>query len=133
MAINIRVITPDRLVCSTTADEVILPSTTGRVGILENHIPLVTTLDIGVLRMKLDEKWTPMILFGGFAEVVENNVTVLVNSVEETISLTASQATAALEEATLALETAETEKEKMNAALNIKKATARLTATNLTP
>ena len=83
--------------------------------------------------MKLEEKWTPMILFGGFAEVVENNVTVLVNSVEETISLTASQATAALEEATLALETAETEKEKMNAALNIKKATARLTATNLTP
>ena len=33
MVMNIRVLTPDRVICSTTADEVILPGLTGQVGI----------------------------------------------------------------------------------------------------
>jgi len=34
MVLNIRVLTPDRVICSTTADEVVLPGLTGQVGIL---------------------------------------------------------------------------------------------------
>jgi F0F1-type ATP synthase epsilon subunit len=37
MVMNIRVLTPDRVICSTTADEIVLPGLTGQVGVLEQH------------------------------------------------------------------------------------------------
>jgi len=49
MAINIRILTPDRIICSTTADEVILPGTTGQIGVLDGHATLITALDTGLL------------------------------------------------------------------------------------
>ena len=128
MAINIRVITPDRIVCSTTAEEIILPSTTGQLGILDGHAPLITALDIGVLRIKMDQKWTPMILFGGFAEIDQDQITILVNDVEEAASLKLDEVTVALEQATLAVENAETNREKIEASQNLKKASARVQA-----
>ena len=128
MTINIRVITPDRIVCSTTAEEIILPSTTGQLGILDGHAPLITALDIGVLRIKMDQKWTPMILFGGFAEIDQDQITILVNDVEEAASLNLDEVTVALEQATLAVENAETNREKIEASQNLKKASARVQA-----
>ena len=38
MVMNIRVLTPDRVICSTTADEVVLPGLTGQVGALVHGI-----------------------------------------------------------------------------------------------
>lgn len=128
MAINIRVITPDRIVCSTTAEEIILPSTTVQLGILDGHAPLITALDIGVLRIKMDQKWTPMVLFGGFAEVDQDQITILVNDVEEAAVLNLNDVTVALEQATLALENAQTSREKIEASQNLKKASARVQA-----
>jgi F-type H+-transporting ATPase subunit epsilon len=128
MTINIRVITPDRIVCSTTAEEIILPSTTGQLGILDGHAPLITALDIGVLRIKMDQKWTPMILFGGFAEIDQDQITILVNDVEEAATLKLEEVTVALEQATLAVESAETNREKIEASQNLKKASARVQA-----
>ena len=84
---NIRVLTPDRVICSTTADEVVLPGLTGQVGVLDGHASLITALDTGLLRIKLDNKWTPIILCGGLAEIDRNRVTVLVNDVEELVSV----------------------------------------------
>ena len=86
MVMNIRVLTPNRVICSTTADEVILPGLTGLVGILDGHAALITALDTGLLRIKLNEKWTPIILCGGLAEIDRNRVTVLVNDVEELVA-----------------------------------------------
>jgi F-type H+-transporting ATPase subunit epsilon len=127
---NIRVLTPDRVICSTTADEVILPGLTGQIGILDGHASLITALDTGLLRIKLDEKWTPIILCGGLAEIDQNRVTVLVNDVEELMTLELSEVTKELEKATLAVEAAETSKAKLDAAMELKKATARLEAVN---
>ena len=72
MVMNIRVLTPDRVICSTTADEVVLPGLTGQVGVLDGHAALITALDTGLLRIKLNEKWTPIILCGGLAEIDRN-------------------------------------------------------------
>jgi len=126
---NIRVLTPDRVICSTTADEVILPGLTGQIGILDGHASLITALDTGLLRIKLDDKWTPIILCGGLAEIDQNRITVLVNDVEE-LSLELSEVTRELEQATLAAEEAETSKAKLDASTELKKATARLEAVN---
>jgi len=103
MVMNIRVLTPDRVICSTTADEVVLPGLTGQVGVLDGHAALITALDTGLLRIKLNEKWTPIILCGGLAEIDRNRVTVLVNDVEELIDVELSVATKELEKARLQL------------------------------
>ena len=130
MTMNIRVLTPDRVICSTTADEVVLPGLTGQIGILEGHASLITALDTGLLRIKLDNKWTPIILCGGLAEIDRNRVTVLVNDVEELVTLDLSEVTKELEKATIAVEDAETSKSKLDAAIELKKATARVEALN---
>ena len=130
MVMSIRVLTPDRVICSTKAEEVILPGLTGQVGILEGHATLITALDTGLLRIKLAEKWTPIILCGGLAEIDRNQVTVLVNDVEELSSIELNEATKALEKATLAVERAETSKAKLDASIELKKATARLEGIN---
>ena len=130
MVMDIRVLTPDRVICSTTADEVVLPGLTGQVGVLAGHAALITALDTGLLRIKLNEKWTPIILCGGLAEIDRNRVTVLVNDVEEVNSIELTNATRELEKATSAVENAETSKARLDASVELKKAIARLEAIN---
>ena len=130
MIMKIRVLTPDRVICSTTADEVVLPGLTGQVGVLDGHAALITALDTGLLRIKFNEKWTPIILCGGLAEIDRNRVTVLVNDVEEVISIELNAATKELEKATSAVESAKSSKARLDASVELKKATARLEAIN---
>jgi F-type H+-transporting ATPase subunit epsilon len=128
MSLNIRVITPDRIVWDADAEEIILPSSTGQLGILKDHAPLLTALDIGVMRLKTAGKWTSIILVEGFAEVENNKVTVLSSGAEETNNIDLSQAQAGLEKATLAVDQAATKKEKIEATIELRKAKARIQA-----
>jgi len=82
MALTLRVITPDKTVWDNSVEEVILPSTTGQLGILQNHAPLLTALDIGVMRIRPGKDWKAIALMGGFAEVDNNEIKVLVNAAE---------------------------------------------------
>ena len=83
MTLTVKVIAPDKTVWDGQSEEVILPSTTGQIGILTGHISLVTALDTAVMRVKTDkDKWTPIVLMGGFAEIENDEVTVLVNGAE---------------------------------------------------
>jgi F-type H+-transporting ATPase subunit epsilon len=128
MTLNIRVIAPDRTVWDANAEEVILPSSTGQLGILTGHIPLLTALDIGVMRVRIDKDWVPIVLMGGFAEIDNNKITILVNGAEETIDIDISLAQKNLEEATAKLTQAISTKDKIEATQNIRKARARLQA-----
>ena len=91
MTLTVRVVAPDKTVWDATAEEVILPSTTGQVGILSGHAPLLTALDTAVMRVRpnTDREWIAIALMGGFAEVENNEVTILVNGAErgDTINL----------------------------------------------
>ena len=128
MSLKIRVITPDRIVWNTSADEVILPSTSGNLGILTSHVPLITSLDIGILRIKSGANWTPIVVLGWFAEVEDNEVTVLVNGVDEVASEDIDLAKAELEQASSKLENAQTDKEKIEASINLKRVSSRIKA-----
>lgn len=130
MVMNIRVLTPDRVICSTSADEVILPGLNGQVGVLDGHAALITALDTGLLRIKLKDIWTPIILCGGLAEIDRNRVTVLVNDVEEFINVELLDATKELEQATLSIETADNSKDLLDASNELKKANARVQGLN---
>lgn len=83
MSLSVRVVAPDKTVWDASAEEVILPSITGQLGILSGHAPLLTALDIGVMRVRTNKEWIPLALFGGFAEVEEDQVTILVNGAEK--------------------------------------------------
>ncbi len=82
MSLNLRVLAPDQSVFDGKAQEIILPSTTGLVGILPGHISMVTAIEVGVLRVRYNDSWDSIALMGGFAEVESDDVTVLVNSAE---------------------------------------------------
>ncbi|HGY5536194.1 MAG: ATP synthase F1 subunit epsilon [Prochlorococcus sp.] len=99
MSLTLRVLSPDQSVFDGTAEEVILPSTTGLIGILPGHISLVTALDTGVMRVRANGDWNSIALMGGFAEVEADDVTVLVNGAELGSSIDATTAEAELEKA----------------------------------
>ncbi len=99
MSLTLRVLAPDQSVFDGTAEEVILPSTTGLVGILPGHISMVTALDTGVLRVLVNGTWNSIALMGGFAEVEANDVTVLVNGAELGSKINQAAAESELEEA----------------------------------
>jgi F-type H+-transporting ATPase subunit epsilon len=82
MTLTLRILAPDKSVFDGSADEVILPSTTGQLGILTGHVSMLTALDSGVLRLRIGSTWQSIAVSGGFAEVDANDVTVLVNAAE---------------------------------------------------
>ena len=129
MALHISIIAPDRTVWDSNAEEVILPSSTGQLGILRDHAPLLTALDIGVMRVRTDKEWTPIVLMGGFAEVENNELTILVNGAEEASSIDKEKAQKELEEMTARFNEAETSKDRIEATQNLRKARARVQAT----
>jgi F-type H+-transporting ATPase subunit epsilon len=128
MALHISIIAPDRTVWDSDAEEVILPSSTGQLGILRGHAPLLTALDIGVMRVRTDKDWTPIVLMGGFAEVENDELTILVNGAEEGSSIDKEEAQKELEEATIRFNEAESSKERIEATQNLRKARARAQA-----
>jgi len=99
MTLTLRVLAPDQSVFDDTADEIILPSTTGLLGVLPGHISMVTAIDFGVLRVLKNGNWDSIALSGGFAEVESNEVTVLVNKAEMGKNIDSAKAEAELEQA----------------------------------
>jgi len=103
MSLTLRVLAPDQSVFDGSADEVILPSTTGQLGILTGHVSMLTALDSGVLRLREGNSWKAIALSGGFAEVEANEVTVLVNAAELGSTIDTAAAEKAFEAAQQAL------------------------------
>lgn len=130
MTLTVRVIAPDKTVWDDQAEEVILPSTTGQLGILTGHAPLLTALDIGVLRVRSNRQWIPIALMGGFAEVEANEVTILVNGAERGDSIDLEAARKAYTEAQTAAAQAEdgSLEDKIKSKQTLKRARARVQA-----
>ena len=132
MSLTLSVLAPDQSVFDGTAEEVILPSTTGLLGILPGHISMVTALDIGVLRVLCNGQWNSIALMGGFAEVESNDVTVLVNGAELGSKIDPASAEVELQTAQdefNRLEGVNNSTEKLKAQQTLNKARARLQAT----
>jgi F-type H+-transporting ATPase subunit epsilon len=130
MALTVRVIAPDKTVWDSEAEEVILPSTTGQLGILAGHAPLLTALDVGVMRVRSDKEWVPIALMGGFAEVDSNEVIILVNGAERGDAIDTAKAQAAYQEAEARLNEVDADDKQatIQARQGLKRARARLQA-----
>ncbi|HIK40341.1 ATP synthase F1 subunit epsilon [Thermoleptolyngbya sp. M55_K2018_002] len=99
MPLTVRVIAPDKTVWDSPAEEVILPSTTGQLGVLSGHAPMLTALDTGVMRVRANKDWVAIALMGGFAEVDQDEVTILVNGAERGDAINQEEARTAFTEA----------------------------------
>lgn len=80
--LQVEVVTAERQVYSGEADMVIAKGTEGVLGILPRHAPLLTTLAVGAMRIKLGAAEEPLFVAGGFLEVRNNVVTVLADTAE---------------------------------------------------
>lgn len=132
MTLTLRVLAPDQSVFDGAADEVILPSTTGQMGILPGHVAMLAALDTGVMRLREGGNWTAIALMGGFAEVENNEVTVLVNSAELASAIDAAAAEREFEvaqQAAAALDGQPESTEKVKAQQALSRARARFQAT----
>ena len=125
MSLQICIMTPVQTFFNEPADEIILPTNTGQMGVLTNHAPLITALDIGVTLIRSNADWIPVALMGGFALVKQNQVTILANEAQYSVNIDADEAQAAFETAKANLETAQGVKEKVEANFAYKRAKAR--------
>ena len=80
--ITLRIVTPSRLVLDEEVDEVTAPGELGEFGVLPNHIAFLTTLVPGELSFKQGATKTTLAISGGYAEVLDNVMTVLASSAE---------------------------------------------------
>ncbi len=82
MPIKVEIVTQERIVFEGEVDSVNLPGSEGRLGILPNHSPLLTTLAYGEVIVKQGGQEDYYAIGGGFAEVQPEKVIVLADSAE---------------------------------------------------
>jgi len=101
--LTLEIVTPEARVYSDTIDTVVIPTTSGEVGILPGHIPLLTQVEAGELRVTKNGKEESLIIGEGFAEIENDRVSVLAENAitEETIDEHAAEAARARAEEAL--------------------------------
>jgi F-type H+-transporting ATPase subunit epsilon len=77
MSIKLEIVTPVEKVYSETVDSVVLPTSSGEVGILPGHIPLITEILAGELAVTKEGDLDLLAVDNGFAEVIGDTVSVL--------------------------------------------------------
>lgn len=82
MPIRCEIVSQDRVVFEGDADIVILPGTEGEMGILPNHAPLLSTLNYGVMKVRLHGKEQYFTVAGGVVDVQPDRVVVLTDAAE---------------------------------------------------
>jgi len=132
MTIKVRVLSPLKFIGDFKAEEVVLPGKTGQIGALKRHTGLYTALDTGLVRLKCQSKWVPIIVCGGFAEISYNRIVVLAYETEELKDISREEAEEELERASLAFINMEISEGKtlFDLSIDLKKATAQLRAIN---
>ena len=76
----IEIISPDQTILKQEANEVIIPSYEGQMGILNNHIPLITFLRPGVIIIKKNEIEKKFYVEEGTVEFSNNNLLILTST-----------------------------------------------------
>ncbi len=80
--IRLDIVTAERVVYSEDVDVVVAPGIEGELGILPHHAPLMTTLEVGELRVKKGGEEFSLVISGGFLEVRPDRIIVLADVAE---------------------------------------------------
>ena len=80
---ELEILSPDKNIFTGEVDLVQLPGTDGSFEILNNHAPMISSLGEGKIKFEKDKSETFVDISGGFVEVLNNKVIVLVEGVKE--------------------------------------------------
>jgi len=81
--LELEIVTPEQMVLQAEAEWVTIPGTEGELGVLPEHVPLVTALDTGVLQFASQGTVKRVAVHYGYAQVQGSTVTVLAQMAEE--------------------------------------------------
>ncbi len=125
---RLEIVTPQKKVFSEDVKFLVAPGTDGELGILPEHTPLITSLNIGVLRIQQEGKNIKVVVSGGFMEVRNSKVTVLATSAERAEGIDVARAEAAKQRAEQRLAAKASDLDVLRAELALKRAITRLKA-----
>nr|YP_009692165.1 ATP synthase CF1 epsilon subunit [Allium tuberosum]YP_010575402.1 ATP synthase CF1 epsilon subunit [Allium condensatum]YP_010630541.1 CF1 subunit epsilon [Allium taquetii]YP_010985157.1 ATP synthase CF1 epsilon subunit [Allium ramosum]QAX27740.1 ATP synthase CF1 epsilon subunit [Allium ramosum]QEG98771.1 ATP synthase CF1 epsilon subunit [Allium tuberosum]QHQ73385.1 AtpE [Allium tuberosum]QKJ81389.1 ATP synthase CF1 epsilon subunit [Allium tuberosum]UZM10916.1 ATP synthase CF1 epsilon sub len=131
MTLNLCVLTPNRMILDSEVKEIILSTNSGQIGVLPNHAPIATAVDIGLLRICLNDQWLTVALMGGFARISNNEITILGNDAEMSTDIDPQEAQQALEIAEANLSRAQGKRQAIEANLALRRARTRVEAVNV--
>nr|YP_010602136.1 ATP synthase CF1 epsilon subunit [Mexipedium xerophyticum]WAN76079.1 ATP synthase CF1 epsilon subunit [Mexipedium xerophyticum] len=131
MTLNLCVLTPNRIIWDSEVKEIILSTNSGQIGVLPNHAPIATAVDIGLLRIRLNDQWLTVALMGGFARISNNEITILGNDAEISTDIDVQEAQQTLEIAEDNLSKAEGKRQAIESNLALKRARTRVEAVNV--
>ncbi|MFP4015934.1 MAG: F0F1 ATP synthase subunit epsilon [Halanaerobiales bacterium] len=97
--VKLDIVTPEEVVYSEDIELLIAPAIDGEIGILPKHIPLVTGLDTGILRIKKGGEEIKVPISDGFMEVKPDLINVVVRTAELPHEIDVDRAQRALERA----------------------------------
>lgn len=115
----LKIITHERVVFEGEADEIVLQTISGQMGILKDHIPMTTTLDIGVTKIRQGEKFRFFATMGGIFQFKDNEAVILTDVCDDGCDIDVTRANDAKlrAEARLADADAKTDSQRAQAAL----------------
>nr|YP_009175276.1 ATP synthase CF1 epsilon subunit [Phragmipedium longifolium]YP_010605477.1 ATP synthase CF1 epsilon subunit [Phragmipedium hirtzii]AIS67535.1 ATP synthase CF1 epsilon subunit [Phragmipedium longifolium]WAJ48379.1 ATP synthase CF1 epsilon subunit [Phragmipedium longifolium]WAN80637.1 ATP synthase CF1 epsilon subunit [Phragmipedium hirtzii] len=131
MTLNLCVLTPNRIIWDSEVKEIILSTNSGKIGVLPNHAPIATAVDIGLLRIRLNDQWLTVALMGGFARISNNEITILGNDAEISTDIDAQEAQQTLEIAEDNLSRSEGKRQAIESNLALRRARTRVEAVNV--
>lgn len=96
---QLEIVTPEKKVVETAAEEVQIPGKNGYLGVLPGHAPLITELSVGEIKFRENSTEQRLAVAWGFAEVLPNKVTILAETAERPAEINVDRARKAKERA----------------------------------
>ena len=124
--LKLEIVTPERKIYSEDVDMVTLPGSEGELGVYPKHVPLLTTLKPGELRVIQNGRETTMAIGEGFVEIKADSVSVLTDMALEAEKIDISAAEAAVERARAAMKEDKTPEQVAAIQASLQKALAQL-------
>lgn len=103
--LNLKIITPEKVVVDEQVDAIYSKAIDGEFGILPEHIPFMTALDIGITKYLKDNEYEYVATIGGIFQVSDNNITILSEAADRGEEIDIPRARAAEERAIARLRT----------------------------
>jgi len=75
--LKLEIVTPSGRAFSGDVDSIVIPAAEGEMGILPMHVPVLTALVPGELRIGNNGREDPLVVGNGFAEITQDHVTIL--------------------------------------------------------
>lgn len=126
---HLKIITHERVVFDEDVDEIYTKAIDGEIGILKNHVPLMTALDIGVTKTVKDGKVKFFTTMGGVLQFKDEEALILTTTAEAGDEIDVTRAKEALTRAQARLAETEAEVDAKRAEAAVARAMARLKAT----